>query len=80
MTLPGHCPHCGCGVFVAKSGKAKMRTSILVVHQTGEVESNCPGCRKAILLPMHADLNTPLKKSKPTRFVVALDSTNKLRT
>ena len=47
------CPHCDVQVFrKSKSGsRYKARTSILVLHKSGDVELNCPSCKRAIILP-----------------------------
>lgn len=73
--MSGCCPHCRAQIFATKGEKAKLRTNILVVHKSGAVETNCPSCKKSILLPMEADLGKPLRKSAGSRFVVPLDRT-----
>jgi hypothetical protein len=50
------CPHCDGQVFaLAKEGdRLKARTSIIVLHKSGDVEINCTHCKKGILLPLAA--------------------------
>jgi len=46
------CPHCQ-GVLMRKStegNKLKARTSMCIMHRTGEVEINCGSCGKGVLL------------------------------
>ena len=71
MTKSLDCPHCGAGVLVYKGGKAKMRTSILVVHKAnGEVESNCPSCKKPLILPMTMDPKKSLETVSYTHLTL----------
>lgn len=79
MSASPDCPHCGAVVLVYKGGKAKMRTSILVIHKSnGTVESNCPSCRKPLILPLVLSPDTPLVKSQVLpRFGVRLDTQRK---
>lgn len=50
------CPYCGEPVFtMAKDGdRLKARTSILVLHKSGEVEINCPHCKQGLIVPLAA--------------------------
>lgn len=71
------CPHCGDPVF-RKSGsgaKLKARTKILVLHKSGDVETNCPSCGKGILLPLVPSKDPQLRKAvvPDRRFVVPRD-------
>jgi hypothetical protein len=47
------CPHCNGQVFrKSKSGsRYKARTSIVVLHKSGDIEINCASCKRAIILP-----------------------------
>lgn len=73
------CPHCGCQMFqLAKSGlKLKMRTRILVLHKSGDVEVNCPSCHRGVLLPLQAKPGiTEVRKALAPKLVIAsLDRT-----
>lgn len=57
-------------MFKAKSDRLKARTSIVVIHKSGEVEINCEHCRKGVLLPMQIDARFELKKAKVAHFVI----------
>lgn len=48
------CPHCGQPVFrkSTSGSKLKVATRVLVIHKSGEVEINCPSCRKGVLIPL----------------------------
>jgi DNA-directed RNA polymerase subunit RPC12/RpoP len=48
------CPHCGHAVLRkgSRGDKLKARTSMLVLHKSGDVEVNCPHCRRGVLLPL----------------------------
>lgn len=52
--MPLQCPHCEQTVFrKSTSGtQLKARTTIMVLHKSGEVEFNCAACKRAIILPM----------------------------
>lgn len=74
--MNGDCPHCGANVLVFKGLRAKVRTSILVIHKSGGVETNCPSCRKSIILPLRMDTDEIRKGSTP-QFGVPLDTVRK---
>lgn len=68
-----HCPHCNAQILLKKGGKAKLRTSMVVLHEGGDVEINCPSCREPVLLPVAAT-DQPIRKAAPgPRYVVPLD-------
>ena len=46
------CPHCAQPLFRKGADKLKARTSILVLHKSGDVEINCARCGKGVLLPL----------------------------
>jgi hypothetical protein len=48
------CPHCAALLFRASldGSRVKARTSILVLHKSGEVEINCQSCRKGVIVPL----------------------------
>lgn len=79
MNSAAHCPHCNAGILVVKGGKAKLRTNIIVMHKSGEVETNCPSCKRSIVLPLSFSPDQPMRKSGASslRFGVPLDRTNK---
>lgn len=67
------CPHCKAAVFSASADgqKLKARTSILVLHKSGDVEMNCPSCKHAILVPLkHSDGPFELRKATEPKFVI----------
>lgn len=69
------CPHCAVPLFRASldGSRVKARTSILVLHKSGEVEINCPSCSKGVLVPLTpAPGPVMLKKAEatPPRYVV----------
>ena len=69
---PLACPHCACEVFKSAEGglKLKARTSILVLHKgTNDVEINCPGCSRGILVPLMPTSDIQIRKAAPPRFV-----------
>lgn len=75
-STPLDCPHCGKPIFrMAKSGdKLRARTSILVLHKSGEVEINCESCRRGVIIPMRVEGSPTMKKAADgPRFVVPLD-------
>lgn len=66
------CPHCSAPVFRQSAGgrKLKARTSILVLHKSGEVEINCSSCGKGVLLPLQAAEGAPeLRKAETPRLI-----------
>jgi len=66
------CPHCGQPVFrkSATGQKLKAKTRILVLHKSGDVEINCGGCGKGVLLPLAViEGETELRKAEPPRLV-----------
>ena len=66
------CPHCKAPVFRASSDAQKMkaRTSMVVLHKSGEVELNCGACGKGVVVPL-ALKEGPfiLKKAEAPKFV-----------
>ena len=71
---PFACPYCGQMLFrsVASGERLKASTSILVVHQSGQVEINCRVCKHGVIVPLVlADGPFALRKSEP-RYVVGL--------
>lgn len=65
------CPHCEGAVFQASPSKLKARTAILVLHKSGEVETSCPLCKKAVLLPLRIiDGPFEIKKAASPRLVI----------
>jgi hypothetical protein len=48
------CPHCGQPIFKSSNGGAKLKakTSMLVLHKSGEVEINCGICRQGVFVPL----------------------------
>lgn len=73
------CPYCDVGLFQGKGDKLKMRTRILVVRKSsGCVETNCPSCKKALILPLTFEPERPLEKSEQgPRFGLRLDTRTK---
>ena len=47
-----HCPHCNTAVFrKSNSGtRYKAKTTIMVLLKSGDIEFNCSGCKRAIIL------------------------------
>lgn len=71
------CPHCGNPVFKSSSNgtKLKAKTSMIVLHKSGEVEINCGHCRKGVLVPLQPVGNPqPLQKANAPRLVVSKTS------
>lgn len=58
------CPHCEQPLFrkSADGGRLKARTRVLVLHRSGDAETNCPGCGNAVLL---GKLDVQLRKARP---------------
>jgi DNA-directed RNA polymerase subunit RPC12/RpoP len=56
------CPHCGSRVFRKSSGgtRYKARTPIVVLHKSGELEINCAGCRRGVILPTTFKSDNPV--------------------
>lgn len=46
------CPHCARPIFRKSSSGAryKAKTSIVVLHKSGDVEINCGSCKRAVIL------------------------------
>jgi hypothetical protein len=49
--------------------KLKARTRIVVLHKAGEVEINCDGCGKGILLPLARVEGAGIRKADMPRLV-----------
>lgn len=65
------CPHCGQSVFRPSQGtKLKARTTMLVLHKSGEVEINCGNCRAGVLIPLKLAGEFKLRKAERPRFVI----------
>lgn len=66
------CPNCEGKLFRASKDarKVKARTSMLILHKSGEVEINCPHCKQGVLLPLVAAGPPVLRKARVQRFVV----------
>jgi hypothetical protein len=47
-----HCPHCDRPIFRKSSSGAryKAKTTIVVLHKSGDVEINCTACKRAVIL------------------------------
>lgn len=69
---PMGCPHCGTALFQRSAGGAKLkaRTSILVLHKSGDVEINCRKCGGGVFLPLAAIPGALRKAHAPPRLVV----------
>lgn len=64
------CPHCGSPLFrEANGGKLKARTSMVVLHKAGDVEINCGGCGKGVLIGAISTLGE-IRKAEAPRPVV----------
>lgn len=67
------CPHCEAPLF-RKSGdgsKLKAKTSIFVMHRSGDAEINCKSCGQGVILPLTVTPEKGLRKAIPSqRFVV----------
>lgn len=65
MTQNLECPHCGFAVFRKASGggRYKARTTIMVLHKSGDVEINCGKCKRALILPMQFRASVELRKA-----------------
>lgn len=63
------CPHCGQDVFRAGSGKIKARTTMLVVHKSGDAEINCGSCGRGVIVGTVAVAES-LRKAEAPRPVV----------
>jgi len=59
-----NCPHCAQPIFRKSSdgGRLKARTRVLVLHRSGDAETNCPGCGEAVVL---GRLEVKLRKAQP---------------
>ena len=59
------CPHCEKTVFRKSTSGAslKTRTTIMVLHKSGEIEVNCVACKRAIILPMQFRASIELRKA-----------------
>lgn len=66
-----NCPYCRNPVFRKSSAgdKLKARLGILVLRKGGEVETNCPTCGKAILLPLGVDPTKDVRPAGPLLVV-----------
>lgn len=75
------CPHCGDALFrgAADGSRLKARTSMLVLHKSGDVEINCAACKRGVLLPLSPIKDAPLRKATETKFIVPLDKHAKRR-
>ena len=65
------CPYCGGRVFsLAKSGdRLKAKTSMLVLHKSGDVEINCTHCKQGVLVPLVPKSGEKrLRKAAPRRM------------
>lgn len=49
------CPHCEVTLFRGSTDKLKLSTRILILHKSGSVETNCPSCKRGILLPLQLE-------------------------
>lgn len=60
------CPHCDKLIFQMSKDKsrAKAKVTCLILHKSGDVEINCPLCKRGILLPFHCKENGELQKSQ----------------
>lgn len=63
------CPHCQQPVFRRSEagGKAKLGRTAVVLHKSGELEINCPRCRRGIILGRIDEVT--MRKAQP-RLVV----------
>jgi hypothetical protein len=67
------CPHCTQPVFrLSQDGqKLKAKTSMLVLHKSGEVETNCGACGRGVIIPLTLKEGPiELKKSSEPRLIV----------
>lgn len=66
------CPHCDKPVFhlTKDRTRAKAKVTCLILHKAGEVEINCPACRRGILLPFQKAENGEMKKSQYPKHTV----------
>lgn len=60
------CPHCNAVILSERDGRAKLRTAIVVLHKSGDVEVNCPSCRRAVLLPCVVAPERGVRKAEST--------------
>lgn len=63
------CPHCQQPMFRrSESGnKAKLGRSAVVLHKSGDIEVNCPRCRRGVILGRLDDLT--MRKAQPRLIV-----------
>jgi hypothetical protein len=64
-----NCPHCQQPVFRRSDsgGKVKLGRSAVVLHKSGDIEVNCPRCRRGIVL---GRLDSVLMRKAAPRLVV----------
>ena len=81
MTNALACPHCGDALFrsAVDGTRLKARTTMLVLHKSGDVEINCVACKRGVLLPLAPLKDVPLRKAETPKFIVPLDTTTKRR-
>lgn len=62
------CPHCQQPMFRKSEhgNKQKLARTPVIVHKSGDIEVNCPRCRRGVILGSAA---TALRKAQP-RLVV----------
>ena len=74
------CPHCDTQLFRATrdGSRMKLRTSIVVLHKSGDVEVNCPHCKHGVIIPLVPAPGPPvLKKADEPKLIVRLDRQGK---
>ena len=67
------CPHCKSPVFrMSPDGqKLKARTSMLVLHKSGDAEMNCGSCGHGVIIPLAMkDGPFELRKASEPKYVV----------
>jgi hypothetical protein len=66
------CPHCDKPVFhmTKDRTRAKAKVTCLILHKAGDVEINCPECKRGILLPFHRAESGEMKKSQYPKHTV----------
>lgn len=62
------CPHCQQPMFrkSESGGKQKLGRTPVIVHKTGDIEANCPRCRRGVIIGKA----TPVLRKAQPRLVV----------
>ncbi len=62
------CPHCQLPVFrkSESGGKQKLQRSAVIVHSSGDIEINCPRCKRGLIVGQSSGT---LRKATPRLIV-----------